>query len=60
MLAIEVAALVLLGIVFLVLTLRAKRFDYERFRTIHSRRKYRVPVQTSSSSTGTESDEDKG
>jgi hypothetical protein len=33
----------MLGVLYL--TVRAKRFQFDRFRTVHTRRKYRVPIE---------------
>lgn len=44
MLALKTAALLVLMVTVLYLTVRARRFNFDRFRTTHARRKYRVPV----------------
>ena len=41
----KAAALLALMLGVLYLTLRAKRFEFDRFRSVHTRRKYRVPVE---------------
>jgi hypothetical protein len=44
MLALKAAALLAMMVGVFYLTLRAKRFGFDRFRSIHSRRKIRVPA----------------
>jgi hypothetical protein len=51
MLALKVAALLALMVGVLALTMRAKRMDFDRFRSMHSRRKYRVPAKSANENT---------
>ncbi len=50
LLAAKSAALLALMVSVLYLTVRAKRFGFDRFQSVHSRRKYRVPVRREVSS----------
>lgn len=50
MLALKTAALLVLMVTVLYLTVRARRFNFDRFRSTHARRKYRVPVEEAAGS----------
>ena len=43
----KAAALLALMLGVLWLTVRAKRFGFDRFQSVHTRRKYRVPIEPS-------------
>ena len=45
----KAAALLALMLGVLYLTLRAKRFEFDKFRSVHTRRKFRVPIEKPSS-----------